>query len=423
MSRRLIDENGFWEVKGNPLTKVGVFDYLGREIGAPDPDKIYKVYRPANEIEKAIPTYKLKPFINEHEWLGKEGTDPEKKGILGVIGEQVYMDDDYLRGNIKILAKFAQDLINEGKIELSAGYKCEYIPESGAFNGQKYDYIQKNIRCNHVALVKDGRSGPDVSVLDHGIITIDTKELLPMTLEEILKAIADLTAEEKSKLKTSLFPAGEPTGDDDPEKNKDNDPEKNKDKDPEKSRDQDPVDKDEALEAAEKADEASTVLQEAASEAASASAEGDPSLIDKAEESIEEVEEVIEEIKDKLDAATVDRLGRELKLARFALDSAKKVRDINKKALDELGVIKMLGERDALVKKLVPHIGTFDHSLMTAQQVAAYGCEKLGIKCKKGSELVALDAALQVKKSDGDKKTIDNVVGKVKDVAQKFWRE
>ena len=36
MTKRIIDSNGFVEIPDNPLSKVGIYDYLGSEIGAPE---------------------------------------------------------------------------------------------------------------------------------------------------------------------------------------------------------------------------------------------------------------------------------------------------------------------------------------------------------------------------------------------------
>jgi uncharacterized protein len=44
-----IDSNGFIEIENNPISKVGIYEYLGSEIAAPDPTKIYKVLRPEEE--------------------------------------------------------------------------------------------------------------------------------------------------------------------------------------------------------------------------------------------------------------------------------------------------------------------------------------------------------------------------------------
>ncbi|WIF70992.1 DUF2213 domain-containing protein [Proteus vulgaris] len=118
MTKRQYDLNGWLEVKDNPISKVGVFDYLGFEIGAPIPEKIYKVYRPQEELAstETINSFKLMPFVDEHEMLGKDGTPAETKGIQGVIGEQVYFEYPYLRSNIKILSNSALNQIEGEKL-------------------------------------------------------------------------------------------------------------------------------------------------------------------------------------------------------------------------------------------------------------------------------------------------------------------
>jgi len=69
------------------------------------------------------------------------------------------------------------------------------------------------------------------------------------------------------------------------------------------------------------------------------------------------------------------------------------------------GTLAALAGRDALVKRLTPHVGTFDHGLMTAQDVAEYGCKKLGIQCGKGQEQAALAGYLQGAAKAGPKPT------------------
>ena len=133
MTKRTYDNNGWLEVTDNPISKVGVFDYLGAEIGAPIPDKIYRVLRPPEELasEETINSFKLTPFIIEHEMLGKHATPAEMKGIQGVIGENVYFDPPYLRANIKIFSDAALSNIDSGKIDLSPGYRSKYEFTSG----------------------------------------------------------------------------------------------------------------------------------------------------------------------------------------------------------------------------------------------------------------------------------------------------
>lgn len=48
---------------------------------------------------------------------------------------------------------------NGGKRELSLGYKVDLEETAGVWEGQEYDAIQRNIRINHLAIVKQGRAG------------------------------------------------------------------------------------------------------------------------------------------------------------------------------------------------------------------------------------------------------------------------
>src|ERR1700676_5463208 len=54
-SARIYDINGWMEIKGNPISKVGVFPYSGAQIDTDgsmglDPNKIYQVYRSQDEL-------------------------------------------------------------------------------------------------------------------------------------------------------------------------------------------------------------------------------------------------------------------------------------------------------------------------------------------------------------------------------------
>jgi len=206
-SERIVDTNGFFEVKRNPLSLVGVFPYSGRMIGAEEPDKVYNVYRPADELgdEECINSFKLTPWVDDHTMIGEGATPAEQKGVQGVIGEDVFFEDGTLYGNIKVFSESMANLIGSGKKELSLGYRCEYEFANGTFEGVQYDAIQRNIRGNHLALVDEGRMGKTVAVLDSMVFTFDTKELLtmeeenepavdaePVTLESLAAQVAQL---------------------------------------------------------------------------------------------------------------------------------------------------------------------------------------------------------------------------------------
>ena len=205
MSKRVVDINGWITIKDNPILKAGIFPYLGSEIGQGEPARVYKVLRSDEELSKleTIKSFELVPLINEHFVLGELGTDTDDKPIDGIVGESIYFEAPYLNANIKVFGKHIKKLIEVGKIELSAGYSCKYIPVE---NNPDYDFIQTDIRANHLALVEAGRNGSDVAVQDALKFTLDSKELL-MNLEDILAQISALSEEDKAKLLATLKPA------------------------------------------------------------------------------------------------------------------------------------------------------------------------------------------------------------------------
>jgi hypothetical protein len=362
MSSRVVDKNGFIYIPNNNIAKEDVYPYLASELQLTDrtPNSIVYVYRPAEELIKAIDSLKLMPFINDHEYLGLFGTPTEKKGVLGTTGEQVSFDSPYLKSNIKIHASIAEDLLQKGKVELSAGYDCIYKPEIGSFNGKPYEFTQREIIYNHVALVDEGRGGAEISVADRkSIFTVDFNSIkeVQMSLEEILAAIGAMSEEDKATLSAKLNPVS----------------------DEEKTEDNEIEDKVEEL----------VVAVETAIEEGS-----DVAVV---EAVIAEAEMALEEVKEEVKA--MDSLTRRLKLAKKSLVV---------KSLDSSTLIKEIAQRDNLAKKLITHIGAFDYSVMTAQEVAEIGIKKMDIKCAKGSEMVALDAVLQVKISDSQKVTMDS---------------
>ena len=209
MTQRKEDGNGYWEIEGNPISKAGVFPYLGAQLpGAPDPTKVYMVLRPAEELgaPETVESLKLQPWIIHHEMLGPEDkglTPPEEKGVHGVIGEKVRFDAETgtLYGNTKGFSEELKTAVAKGEKELSAGYFHDLDWTSGVYQGQPYQVIQRNIRANHLALVQTGRMGPGVAVMDSlrgydpNLFTIRKENTMPDNDELTLEKLAEgLTA-------------------------------------------------------------------------------------------------------------------------------------------------------------------------------------------------------------------------------------
>lgn len=188
-SNREIDEvNGYLRVDECNISKCQVRPYLGREIPNwrefdLEPDKIYNVYCPKEELKKAVPTFNNLPLTREHIEVDVDNVPKEK--IVGSLGDHASFEYPYLKNNLIIYDKKDIDLVMSGKKkELSCGYRYTPVRQSGEVDGQHYDFVMTDIVGNHVALVKQGRAGRDVMVAD------SSKGILE-TIKEKIMAVFD----------------------------------------------------------------------------------------------------------------------------------------------------------------------------------------------------------------------------------------
>ncbi len=169
-SNRSIDDNGHMHVGLSHISKANVCPYWGSEIsgGAElglDPNKTYNLYRDAAELEAAAATSNGKPVLLEH--IPDTADDPQREIRCGSTGTDASWNAPYLDNTLVIWDGDAQQLIeNEEQSELSCCYHYDVIMEPGEIDGVAYDGRMVNLRFNHVALVPEGRAGPDVRVAD-----------------------------------------------------------------------------------------------------------------------------------------------------------------------------------------------------------------------------------------------------------------
>ncbi len=179
-TKRRIDDNGFMHVEGCRISKACVNPYLGSEIAdyaryGLAPNKIYQVYRKAEELEKAAPTFNGMPLLLGH--FEESASAPQKKHRVGSIGSDCHFDFPYLIATLTITDQKAIDAVQSGEsVEISCGYSFEPVLESGVFENQSYDFFMKDIRANHVALVQEGRAGKDVRVADSRFFNVKDLE-------------------------------------------------------------------------------------------------------------------------------------------------------------------------------------------------------------------------------------------------------
>jgi uncharacterized protein len=169
-SVRETDRDGRMRVKSANISKACVNPYVGHEIPGwqdlgLDPNKIYKLLRDPEELEKAAPTFNGIQLLKKH--VPVNADDGQKWDVVGTTGSHAEYDEPYLRNSLFVWTKDGIDLIeSEDQKELSCGYHYKPDMTPGDFNGTSYDGVMRSIVGNHVALVKDGRAGPDVVVGD-----------------------------------------------------------------------------------------------------------------------------------------------------------------------------------------------------------------------------------------------------------------
>ena len=194
-SVRSIDSNGFMHIKYSPFTKEQVAPYYGREIpgweaAGLQADKTYYGYRSAEELSKPETVESLNGIPVQFRHHPDFADAPAKETRVGAAGTDAEWKRPYLFNSMTIYDDKAKSVINNGFMrELSLAY--QYKPEfkKGTFDGKPYDFIMRNIRANHIALVEEGRAGKDVLVYDSKPKPIPkTKaEVKNMDEKEILK--------------------------------------------------------------------------------------------------------------------------------------------------------------------------------------------------------------------------------------------
>ncbi len=166
------DSNGYMHVDKSNITKEQVAPYTGdsipewQELGL-DPKKVYNIYRPAEELQKAVPTFNGLPLMLEHWDMDADTIGNVKEHVVGSLGTDANYEAPYLTNSITIIDAKAIEAVENGTFkELSAGYTCKLDMTGGIFDGQAYDGVMREIKGNHVALVPEGRAGHDVKVAD-----------------------------------------------------------------------------------------------------------------------------------------------------------------------------------------------------------------------------------------------------------------
>jgi ADP-ribose pyrophosphatase YjhB (NUDIX family) len=188
-SVRRFDQDGRMVVEVTNLSKEQIRPYKGEEIPGweelgLDPDLVYKMFCPAEELEKAAPTFNGIQLLQRHTPVDVD--DHKAWDIVGTTGSNARFESPYLKNSIYIWTQKGISFVESGEQkELSCGYHYTADMTPGKFDGEEYDGIMRDIKGNHVALVSEGRAGPDVKVADSAI------EMQWQRLESVLADFVD----------------------------------------------------------------------------------------------------------------------------------------------------------------------------------------------------------------------------------------
>lgn len=171
-------KDGYLAVRAK-AARSGIYDYSGREV---DPDNAHglrdkamvKVYRSGDQVfdRASIHSFVGKPITNDHPREGVNAAnwrDHARGTIMGAV-----RDGEHIAFDLLLTDAAAIKAVEDGKRELSNGYSCQLDFKPGtAPDGQAFDAAQVGIAGNHIAIVDQGRAGPDCRIVTDAFAACD----------------------------------------------------------------------------------------------------------------------------------------------------------------------------------------------------------------------------------------------------------
>jgi hypothetical protein len=159
--------NGALVVQARAARAGNVQVYRGDEVARPDLAQV-RIYRDPDEIfrEDSLRSFGHKPVTLDHP---PEAVTPRTwRGVArGHVGDEVVRDGAYVRIPMLLADSAAITAVQAGRREISVGYTCDLDWTPGtAPDGEPYDARQTRVVVDHVAIVAQGRAGPECRIGD-----------------------------------------------------------------------------------------------------------------------------------------------------------------------------------------------------------------------------------------------------------------
>lgn len=157
------------------VARIGIQEYRRAD------GMIRREFRPPEEVfhADALASMRGKPITVDHPGSGRVTAKDAHRVTVGTMLTEGKQDGDHVRTDITI---HSPDAIGDRR-ELSLGYTAVLDETPGEWNGQKYDAIQRNIRVNHLSVVKKGRAGVARLNLDSDEEFFNQQEQQTMTVK------------------------------------------------------------------------------------------------------------------------------------------------------------------------------------------------------------------------------------------------
>jgi len=167
---------GYLLAEAVPVARCGEQVYHQSELPLePNGDGFVVVSRDPDEVfrDESIRSFQAKPIVNDHpvEEVGPGNWNNLAIGVMVNPRRGTGADDDVLLADLLFTTPVGIQLVKQGKRAVSVGYDAHY-DQTAPGRGR-----QKNIVCNHLALVDVARCGVRCTIMDgHAIYDDDWNE-------------------------------------------------------------------------------------------------------------------------------------------------------------------------------------------------------------------------------------------------------
>lgn len=211
LSRRTVTADGHL-VAPATIARTGIQVYRAYELGLNhlNPMRAIRLYRPPEEVfdPASMASFENVPITDDHP-EGNVVDDSNRAEVTVGRANQIVQNGDLMDSILTVERPSTVKAIDEGKVEVSNGYSFSLDMTPGYMpDGTAYDGVQRNIRGNHVAIVKAARCGSACRIADsqpQGAkpmavrkVTIDG---IPFELDEAAAAAVDKLVGDRDALK------------------------------------------------------------------------------------------------------------------------------------------------------------------------------------------------------------------------------